>query len=234
MGKHNIVIDTETAGDIRDRASLRVYDMGWTVSTGKGDIVARRSFIVRETWENSGLMDTCYYRDKLPVYRTGIATGEWEIKPLNTVRQYLLLDMVEFKCSEVYAYNSSFDRDALNASIEAYSKGYVCSFLPDNVPYLDIMAYAQDRICMSEKYIRWAIDNNQLSEKGNIKCSAEALYRYISGNHGFVEAHTAADDAAIESAILHYARTHGGRRKGSFTGNNRWRKIANLRKELGL
>lgn len=233
MAKHDIVLDTETAGNINDKTSLRVYDMGWVIAS-KGEVVARRSFVVRETWENSGLMDTCYYKDKLPTYRAGIATGEWEVKPLNTIRQYLLLDMVTYKCNEVYAYNSAFDNGALNATIEAYSKGYVREFLPESIPYLDIMTYAQDRLCCTEKYIRWALDNNQISEKGNIRCTAEALYRYITGNYGFEEAHTAADDAAIEAAILHHARRHGGPRKGSYTGPNRWRKVADLRKQLGL
>lgn len=235
--KYEIVLDTETAGNIYRPETIRVYDIGWVVKAtarSGGDIVARRSFVVRETWENSGLMDSAYYADKLPLYREGIERGTWRVLPLNTIRQRLLLDMVEYRVHELYAYNCQFDKNALNTTINAYSHGYINEFVPANVAYRDIMTYAQDVVCMTENYISWAIDNNQVSEKGNIKCTAEAVYRYITKGVGFVESHTAAEDAVIEGAILDYARRHHGPRKGSFEGRNRWAKVKALREQLGL
>ncbi len=235
--KYEIVIDTETAGNIYKPETIRTYDIGWVVKAtarSGGDIVARRSFVVRETWENSGLMDSAYYANKLPLYREGIERGTWRVLPLNTIRQRLLLDMVECRAYELYAYNCAFDKGALNTTITAYSHGYISEFMPINVQYMDVMTYAQDVVCMTPDYIKWAIDNGQLSEKGNVKCTAEAVYRYITKNVEFAEAHTAAEDAAIEAAILDYARRHHGPRRGSFEGRNRWAKVKALREQLGL
>lgn len=232
MGKKYLVIDTETAGNIHKPETIRVYDIGWTVQDARGNVLARRSYIVRETWENSALMDSAYYANKLPQYREGIERGAWSVRPLNTIRQHMLLDMVEHGISEVYAYNCDFDRKALNSTITAYSKGYVTEWLPSSVAWLDVWGYAQDTICATADYIKWAIERDALTESGNVSTNAEWVYRYLSKNEGFIEAHTAADDADIEAYILRVARSKP--RKGSFECGSRWRKLKELRAQLGI
>ena len=41
-----------------------------------------------------------------------------------------------------------------------------------------------------------------VSPKGNIKTGAEFAYRFCSGDHGFIEDHTALSDCVIEVEIL--------------------------------
>ena len=57
-------------------------------------------------------------------------------------------------------------------------------------------------ICDSSNYVRWCIENGFISEKGNISCSAEAVYSYLTQNSEFEEDHTALSDCEIEAKIL--------------------------------
>ena len=57
-------------------------------------------------------------------------------------------------------------------------------------------------ILKTESYIRFAIENNFVSECGNIQTSAEVAYRYITKNVNFVEDHTGLEDVLIEIAIM--------------------------------
>lgn len=71
-----------------------------------------------------------------------------------------------------------------------------------SVPIVDIMPLAVRRLC-GKKYLKFAYDNGLITDSGKwFKTSAEAIYRYISGNPDFDEAHTALADAIIESEML--------------------------------
>lgn len=232
MGKHYLVLDTETVGELNRPETLRTYDIGWIISDSKANTIKRRSFVVREVWENSALMDTAYYRDKLGIYRDGIANGTFEIQPFVIVRTIMLEDMVRYGITDVHAYNSDFDQKALASTINAFSRGYLTHYLPDGVRWLDVWGYAQDCICATPDYIKWAVDNRALTNSGNVSTTAESVYRYLTKNNGFIESHTAAEDAAIETAILHRAKRSF--KRGSFDCSSRWRKLKSLREELGL
>ena len=55
----------------------------------------------------------------------------------------------------------------------------------------------------SDEYRDFAFDEGLLTDSGKYyKTSAEVAYRFISHNRDFEEAHTALDDAEIESEIL--------------------------------
>ena len=70
-------------------------------------------------------------------------------------------------------------------------------------PLFDIWALACEYIMDSDEYRDFAWDEGLLTDSGKYyKTSAEVAYRFISRNREFVEAHTALDDAEIESEIL--------------------------------
>jgi hypothetical protein len=46
------------------------------------------------------------------------------------------------------------------------------------------------------------LDAGFITEKGNISCSAEAVYSYLSQESDFEEDHTALSDCEIEAKIL--------------------------------
>ena len=70
-------------------------------------------------------------------------------------------------------------------------------------PLFDIWALACEHIMDSDEYRDYAMDEGWVTDSGKYyKTSAEVAYRFISRNRDFEEAHTALDDAEIESEIL--------------------------------
>ena len=70
-------------------------------------------------------------------------------------------------------------------------------------PLFDIWALACEHIMDSDEYRGYALDEGWVTNSGKYyKTSAEVAYRFISRNRDFEEAHTALDDAEIESEIL--------------------------------
>lgn len=70
-------------------------------------------------------------------------------------------------------------------------------------PLFDIWALACEYIMDSDEYRDFAWDEGWVTDSGKYyKTSAEVAYRFISRNRDFEEAHTALDDAEIESEIL--------------------------------
>ena len=70
-------------------------------------------------------------------------------------------------------------------------------------PLFDIWALACEYIMDSDEYRDFAWDEGLLTDSDKYyKTSAEVVYRFLSRNREFVEAHTALDDAEIESEIL--------------------------------
>ena len=65
----------------------------------------------------------------------------------------------------------------------------------------------QKRVCLwgsfinafiTHKYVNFCLDNQYLSDKGNIQTSAEIAYRYLSGDTSYIHQHTALSDCFSE------------------------------------
>ena len=59
-----LILDTETI-------SLEkpfVYDLGYTIADADGNIVAKKSYVITQIWNNKELFATSYYADKKPLY----------------------------------------------------------------------------------------------------------------------------------------------------------------------
>lgn len=230
-----IIIDTETAdtqthsdGNAHPETSL-VYDCGWVVCANSCEELVRRSFVVNETFANAKLMSSAYYADKLPQYYKGMRDGTWNPVSFVDIWKKFKSDCKEFGVKRVAAYNARFDRTALNYTIETYSNGFVKWFTPYGVEWFDVWDYASC-ITGTQKYVRWCIDNGYVSPKGNPKTNAEIVYRYLTNDPCFVEAHTALDDATRELFI--YQRAKRLHRKTRHTIGQGWRDAANICKNL--
>ena len=69
------------------------------------------------------------------------------------------------------------------------------------------------------QYVNWAVEKEYeliaknkveqckyISEKGNIRTNAQTIYRYISGDDSFIEAHKGMEDTQIEGEILEWCK----------------------------
>lgn len=204
---YDLVIDTETAPTRKVPMQLMaanslVYDMGGVVrDTKTGEIVHSFSFVIADTFYNTSMMQSAYYADKLPQYHEGVVRGLWLSVPFKYVYEYVNNIIAEYGIKTVWAYNAQFDITTLNNTIHYYSNGWIKNFFAANIEIKDIWARCSN-ITGTKKYVSYCIDNGYLTDKGNPKTSAEIVYRYLTQNDDFIEAHTALNDAEIEAFIL--------------------------------
>ena len=84
-----------------------------------------------------------------------------------------------------------------------------------SIPIIDIWGVACSSLINTQKYKIMCIENEMLTESGEFfKTSAEATFRYITQDMNFDEAHTALNDAEIETEILRRAFKRGKVNRG--------------------
>ena len=205
-----LLVDVETAGGLDNP---QIYDLGLVVTDKQGNIYYKSSLLVKEVWENKELMNSCYYADKIPLYKAKIQDKKIKIVEWSIIQKLLnkLVEAFNIKC--VCAYNYMFDKRAISNTHKIYGTNE--KFFLQNLEELDIWKLACETILQEKGYIRTAQKMGWLTEKGNIKSNAECSYRYITGDYHFIEAHTGLEDALIESQILKWAlRKHVKTTKG--------------------
>lgn len=221
MGKI-LVLDTETAGGF---AKPLAYDVGGVVMDESGFIYERFHWAVLEIIGNPHIMDTAYYANKLPNYWTEVAAGNIKVLPFSEVLSKLRSLMVWHDITTIAAYNFKFDDRAMRSTCE-HLLGETAWM---TIPYTPacIWSGACDSVLNTKKFYNWAVKHNYMSEAGNPRTNAEVCFRYITGNHGFVEEHTGGKDAEIEAHIL--AAILRRKKKADLTPLvNPWRKVAAL------
>ncbi len=195
-----IVLDTETANSIFFPLP---YDLGYKIINRKGEVKISRSFCIYEIYvEEKDMMKSAYYADKLPTYEKELETKERQLVRLYTARKTILEDMETYKTNIVYAYNVNFDKRALNNDQRYITKYRYKYFFPFDTEFKCIWNMACQVLLSRPSYIKMALKNNWVSEKGNILTNAECCYRYITNNINFEETHKGIDDVNIEAEIL--------------------------------
>ena len=213
-----------------------IYDMGWTITNRKGEIIDKKQYLIAETFAVPSIFDTAYYSEKRPLYLNMIARNETHIKPWDEVIEIFIADLQQVDA--VGAYNSMFDFKKAIPFTELYiSKLYspfykeweqvqrhLCykianepyykdedkqfnadsfTFRGEQYPLFDLWGLATTHLLNTVKYKKKCLENNMLTASGTyFKTSAEASYRYLRDEYEFDEAHTALDDAIIETFIL--------------------------------
>ena len=103
----------EIAGDNPERkkriaiAKPLIYDIGWTITNRKGDILESKQFLIAETFAVPAVFNTAYYAGKRPIYLEMLRKNETSIKPWDEVMDVLIADMAVV--DGVGAFNSMFD-----------------------------------------------------------------------------------------------------------------------------
>lgn len=93
-------------------------------------------------------------------------------------------------CTGSRSNNREFDPDHFIFREQAY-------------PLFDLWGMSCEHLLNNDDYKRMCVDENWTTASGKyFKTSAETAYRFMSGNLQFDEAHTALDDAIIESELF--------------------------------
>lgn len=210
--RYIVVLDTETANSLDDPF---VYDIGWAIVDKQGNVYRTRSFINREIFDlERDLMNTAYYAEKIPMYIQQIAKGERKVANYYTIKNILAEDMKEFNTNIVAAHNARFDYKATNTTQRWLTKSKYRYFFPYGTEIWDTLKMSKDVIGKMPTYKAWCKANNYICRNGQLKFTAEVLYRFISGKEDFNEEHTGLADVLIEKEILAYCfRQHKKMRK---------------------
>ena len=190
-----IVLDTETI-------SLEkpfVYDLGYVIVNDNGDIIAKKSYVISQVWNNKELFATAYYADKKPLYYARLKSGYSKKVGWGHAMRYLANDIKKYGVTEIYAYNSKFDSRALNFMCAWYK---VVNGL-GGIEIQDIMNFIKP-ITKSQDFINFCESNGYMTnhKTPQPQKKAETLYRYLNDNIDYEEEHTGLEDSLIELQIL--------------------------------
>ena len=231
LNSNNFVTDTETANSVEQPLP---YDIGYKITDCHQNELVRRSFLVAEIYYNhKDLMQSAYYADKLPQYEEEVKRGERIIASIYTIRKIILEDMKKYNITVVYAYNMSFDKNAINNDIRYITKSKYRYFFPYGTEFRCIWHMACQVLLARPSFIKFALANGYVSPKGNILTNAEVCYRYITGNTDFVEQHKGIDDVDIETEIL-FACKRQHKKMDTRPYKACWRLVQNRKKEMEL
>lgn len=195
-----ILLDTETCNLI-DCPLL--YDFAFAVIDLHRNVLAKFRIILTDVFHGeTELMKSAYYASKLPQYFKAIETGEvltmdiWELK--HFIKDICDYYGVTFAC----AHNARFDYLSTNNTIRYLTKSKARYLLPYGIEWWDTMKMAESTICKQPTYRKFCEENDYICKNGQLRKTAEILYRYISRDNEFTEEHTALSDVMIECEIF--------------------------------
>ena len=114
MNRNVIVLDTETANSLEEPIA---YDIGFAViDTENGDILEEHSFAIAEIFLDKELMDSAYYKEKIPQYWKEIKKGTRKLVKFETARRVLYQTVKKYNVNIIAAHNARFDNRSTNLS----------------------------------------------------------------------------------------------------------------------
>ena len=189
-----LTLDTETAD-----LTGNVYDVGYIIHDKNGAILTSYNALVEEIFTDAKKMMGSFYAKKLFThYAPMLDRGDIGLVSWADIVAQMQADVETFGVNVLAAYNLGFDRRVMRQTNGLLGNGPI---LP-KIEMLDIWQFACETKLSTATYKQIARCNGWVSDKGNIRTGAEYAYRFCSGDHGFIEDHTALSDAIIETDIL--------------------------------
>ena len=194
-----LIFDTETVG-IYDR---RIYDIAWQIVDRYGNLYSRYNFIVKEVYNNGGLMAGAYYQKKVPeFYVPAVKSGAIPVMPWAQIIEIFRTDLMVNGVDTIAAYNIKFDIEAMRTTQAWYGEDEK-TVTDGEYRSLCLWQFVVDAILSRNKFQKIATELGWFkTSTGNVYTNAEKAFAYISGEWGFVEDHTAMSDVEIETYIF--------------------------------
>ena len=191
-----MVLDTETVG-----LEGHIYDIGYVITNKRGDTLAEQNWLVEENFTNPKRMMGAFYAGKhFSHYSRMLQDQKIRLTPWAEIVATLRADLAEHGVTVIAAYNAGFDFRVLRQTHA--DLGGTDAIVQSPVEILDLWQFACETKLQQKQYANIARACGWVSPAGNIKTGAEFAYRYVSGDHSFIEDHTALSDARIEVAIM--------------------------------
>ena len=188
------VFDTETTSLEKPFC----YNIGYLIlDIENRKILTKKSYVVEQIWHNLPLFSSAYYADKREIYVTEMRARKTTLDKFGYICRQMSRDFRYYNVEKAFAYNSPFDEKVFNYNCDWYK----CINPFDTIPIIDIRGFVHSFI-VDEVYKNFCEDYGLFTESGNYSTTAENVYRFISGDIEFDEAHTALKDSEIEAEIL--------------------------------
>ena len=190
-----MTLDTETAD-----LTGNVYDIAFVVHEKNGTILETYTALVDEIFTDAKKMMGAFYASKLFThYSKMLADQSIRFASWSDIVANIRRAIDQHGVTTIAAYNLGFDRRVMRNTHR--DLGFTDAICPP-LKQLDIWQFACETKLSQATYKKIARDLGWVSAAGNIKTGAEYAYRFCSGDHGFIEDHTALSDALIEVDIL--------------------------------
>lgn len=206
MTEKIIVLDTETTNSLDDPIC---YDVGFIVCDFEGNIYSKHSFVNADVFCNEELMESAFFKDKIPTYWEQIKEGERTLTSFKNIKWTLRHIMKENEITKVFAYNCRFDYISLVTTERYLTKSKYRYVLPYGTEYHDILGLSRKVLGKDTIYRDFCKANNYLTSYNGNRYTAEIVAQYLFDKN-FTEEHTALADCEIEYKILLKCRELGG------------------------
>ena len=203
-----IVADTETTSLTKPFC----YDVGYMVFNDKDELQVARHYVVEQTWHNLPLFESAYYKDKRPLYVKLMRQHKAIMEKWGYIMRQMKTDIRNYDVTAVYAYNSDFDDKVFTFNCDWFK----CNNPLEDIPVYDIWGYVSQFISNTQDYRNFCDEYEYYTDSGNYAATAEIVFRYLTKELTFEEAHMGLHDTYIESFILQQCFGLGAEREHEY------------------
>lgn len=196
-----IVIDVETTNSIDDPFC---YDVGFAVIDPLGKIYESHSYVVADIFLDSDLMESAYFKEKIPQYWEDIKNGKRLLRRFKTIKMIFADVVKQYGVKIIVAHNARFDYRALNLTQRFLTSSKYRYFFPFGIEIWDSLKMSREVLRDSVEYDNFCYENNFLTKRLAKRYTAEILYKFLTDNLDFEESHTGLEDVEIEKEIFAY------------------------------
>lgn len=201
-----LMIDTETAlkdstQSIKGTNAL-CYDIGLAIIDKKGNIYTKYSYVVKEIFFNNTLMRSAYYYKKVPQYLEDIIQGTRTIQSFEYIENKIKEIYQQWNCKAIIAHNAKFDFYSIRTTARHIYKNSHYQVFNDDFIWWDTLKMTKDVTKLRKTYKHFCKKYNFLTKSKQPQLKAETLYRFLTNNPYFKEAHTGLEDVLIEKEIF--------------------------------
>jgi len=197
MPKHYLVFDTETIG-LHD---LNMFDIGIVILDNKGNLIHTEEALINEVYNSPKIHSAYYYGKNKEFYNN----ANIKIRSIKDIRFLFNSLIKEYNVNRILACNTNFDIRVLNFMFKQYNLGK--NINKHKLSKVGIKIGDLQKIFIGNvnitKYIKFCLENNLITGKGNIQYGVESIIKFIIGKD-YKEQHTALADALDEAIILNY------------------------------
>ena len=196
-----LMIDVETTNDID---CPLVYDVGYQIFSLSRGVVCERSYINVDIFSDEKLMESAFFKDKIPQYIEDYNNGKRKLSELWGIKKMIKSDCEAYHVKYACAHNAAFDNRALNTTQRYQTTSKSRYFLPFGIKWLDTLKMARKILKDNDEFGTFCYENDYLTKRGCRRYTAEIIYRWLVGDVDFVESHTGLEDVKIERMIFEY------------------------------